>query len=145
SIVAPAAQLLRGYTFFVPNNDSDKLLDRQERLTSKVSRPYRVCDGDTVHYLWAIDNAEEAGGCAHAELLCREARNLLALGWGIDQVVGNGRILTASEAAGLPGERWRAWPSYQPAAGTWRVPAPGSLDDLERVHRSFVNRVHGKR
>src|SRR5581483_1183644 len=23
--------------------------------------------------------------------------------------------------------------------------APGSLDDLERVHRSFVNRVHGKR
>jgi len=140
-IIAPTALPTFGCTLFVPNNDSDRVFDRQERLTSKVARPFRLCDGDTLHYLWRVEEKDGTAGRLHAELLCREARHLLALGWGIDQVVGNGRILTEVEAAALPGGRWRAWSGHRPEGPTWRVPTAGSLDDLEAVYRSFVDRV----
>lgn len=128
----------------VPNNDSDKTFDRQERLTSKVAQPHRLCDGDTANYLWPIEESDGMGGRRHADVLCRTARHLLALGWGIDQVVGNGRVLTDVEAAALPGRHWRAWNSYRPGMQRWRVPTGDSLDDLERVHKSFLQRVDGK-
>lgn len=143
-IIAPTALLTSGCTLFVPNNDSDKEFDRQERLTSKVARPFRLRDGDTVDYLWPIDEKDLTAGPLHAELLCWEARHLLALGWGIDQVVGNGRILADAAAAALPGERWRPWSGHWPGLRTWRVPTAGSLDDLEAVHQSFVQRVDGR-
>src|SRR5574341_35158 len=38
-IAAPEARPAAAYTLFVPNNDSDKEFDRQDRLTSKVARP----------------------------------------------------------------------------------------------------------
>lgn len=144
-IVAPAARLTSGCPLFVPNNDSDKAPDRQERLTSKVTRPHRLLDGDTVHYLWPMEESAGTSGQLHAELLSREARHLLSLGWGIDQVVGNGRILTDVEAAALPGQRWRPWTGYWPGSRSWRVPTEGSLADLERVHASFLQRLDGRR
>jgi len=147
-IVAPEARPAAAYTLFVPNNDSDKEPDRQDRLTSKVVRPHWIaCREDetdrrqALHYLWPIPEEEGIAARPHAELLCREARHLLALGWGIDQVVGNGRILTDAEAAALPGRRWRAWANHQSGEQLWRVPTAGSLEDLERVHQSFLQRV----
>lgn len=141
-IVAPEARQAAGCTFFVPNNDSDRVPDRQDRLTSKVARPHRLIRGDTVHYVWPIpENADFYR--SHAEVICEEARHLLSLGWGVDQVVGNGRILTESEFAELPGRRWRAWRSYQVGGRTWRVPVDGSLKDLEEVYKSFAHRIDG--
>ena len=142
-IVAPEARATPGYTSYVPNNDSDETFDRQERLTTKVVRPHRLCDGGTVHYLWSIEESDWPAAKPHAEVLCREARHLLALGWGIDQVVGNGRVLSDAEAAALPGRPWRAWSAYRPGSRTWRVPCGDSLEDLERVHKSFLQRVRG--
>ena len=49
---------LWGYRLSVPNNDSDKEFDRYDRLTSKDARPYRMMDGQTVHYLWTIRDDE---------------------------------------------------------------------------------------
>ena len=46
-IIAPIARIESPYTLFVPNNDSDKRFDRQERLTSKILRPHRLLGGDT--------------------------------------------------------------------------------------------------
>jgi CRISPR-associated protein Csb2 len=138
-IVAPAARPTLGCTLFVPNNDSDRVFDRQDRLTSKTFRPHRLSDGDTVYYLWPIEHSDGA-----AQILCREARHLLAFGWGIDQVAGNGQVLTEAEAAALPGRCWRAWTLHRPGSQTWRVPTDGSLDHLERVHRTFLRRVKGK-
>jgi CRISPR-associated protein Csb2 len=150
-IVAPEARLAAAYTFFVPNNDGDKRFDRQDRLTSKVARPHRlVCrDEETdprpaVHYLWPIPEEEWTTARPHVELLGREARHLLALGWGIDQVVGNGRILSGADVAALPGQRWRVWRAFRAGAQTWRVPTAGSLKDLEGVHQSFLQRVDGR-
>jgi CRISPR-associated protein Csb2 len=138
-IVGPPAQLATRCTYFVPNNDSDTVFDREDRLTSKVARPHRLVGGDTVYYVWPIDPSEEG----RARLLCEEAGHLLALGWGIDQVVGRGRVLSAAEIDALPGRRWRAWRLHRTGSQAWRVPAKGFVDDLEEAYRSFIQRVEG--
>lgn len=146
-IVAPIAKLAAPCTLFVPNNDSDKRFDRQNRLTSKISHPHRLCGGNTLHYLWPIDEKDNAAARSHADLVCRAARHLLALGWGIDQVVGNGRVLDDAEAAALTGESTEHWEprnSCRFNANALRTSKVGALSDLQRVHRSFLDRVDGK-
>ncbi len=143
-IITPAAAEGSACTLFVPNNDSDKVFERQERLTSKVFHPHRMLDGTSVHFLWRIDAKESESTSEYLAVLCREARHLMALGWGIDLVVGNGRILGEAEVALLPGQRWRAWDTHQPGQLTYRVPLGGSLGELEAVHESFLQRVAGK-
>lgn len=151
-IVAPQARPAATYTLFVPNNDGDKEFDRQNRLTSKVVRPSKILGGDhheakhrrTIHYVWPIPEDEWLTVRPSAELLCQEARHMLALGWGIDQVVGTGRILSDPEVNTLPGHRWCAWNTRSPGMQTWRVPTANSLEDLERVHQSFLQRIDGQ-
>jgi CRISPR-associated protein Csb2 len=77
-------------------------------------------------------------------VVCQEARHLLALGWGIDAVVGDGRVLTASEARALTGMRWQPWFGYRSSGESRRVPVKGTLADLERTHKSFINSVSGR-
>ncbi|MGA3115763.1 MAG: type I-U CRISPR-associated protein Csb2 [Syntrophobacteraceae bacterium] len=142
-IIAPSARQAYGSTVFVPNNDSDEEFDRQNRLTTKHVRPHCLLSG-TLHYLWQIDESEDGSSKSCAEVLCCEARHLIALGWGIDQVVGCGRIMSEAEATTLPGHRWRAWDGLLPGYRTYRLPIEGSLEDLEAVHQSFLRRVNGK-
>ncbi len=140
-IVAPDARETAGYTFFVPDNVSDVITDREGRLITKVARPQRISPDEPLHYLWLLDNREETA--QHASILIKEARKLLALGWGVDQVVGDGRILDDSEAAALRGKRWYPLHNHAGSARSWRVPERGSLDDLERVYQSFFHRLSG--
>ena len=144
SVVAPLASGGSNYVFYVPNNDSDKVRSRQDRLTSKVARPQRLIDGDTVRYLWPIEEPDWAAAKGHTDVLREQARRLLALGWGVDQVVGNGEVLSGDDAAQqLPGVRWEPLAHRSPADRAWRIPVKGTLDDLDRVHRSFVERLRG--
>lgn len=143
-ILAPATHQASVYTLFVPNNDSDKKFDRQERLTSKIVQPHHLMNGDRLHYLWAIEESDWPSVQRHAELLCCETHHLMTLGWGIDQAVGDGRILTDVEATALLGQRWQPWIGHWPGRQTYRVPMDGSLSDLEYVHETFLDRVNGK-
>lgn len=144
-IITPAARRTPACTLYVPNNDSDKKFDRQDRLTTKIAKPHRLVDGDTLHYLWSIDENEWESARQRVELLSREARHLLALGWGIDQLIGNGRILTDAEAATLPGQRWNPWEGQFVGHPVYRVPTRKSLDDLEQIYQSFLDRVNGRK
>src|SRR5262245_52016820 len=83
-IIAPEARPITTYKFYVPNNDSDRVFDRQDRLTSKVARPHRLMNGQMLHYLWRIGEEEWPSARSYAELLSHESRHLLAFGWGID-------------------------------------------------------------
>ena len=140
-IVAPLGRPAPSYSLYVPNNNSDKTFNRQDRLTTKVARPHRTAGGRTCHYLWKMDD-DMAEHSPAAEALRREARRILALGWGIDQAVGDGLLLTPAEAAALPGLRWTPWESAGPSGAVpLRIPRPGTLDDLERVHASFLASV----
>ena len=148
-IIAPAASLAPAYTLFVPNNDSDASLDRQDRLTSKFVRPQRLAHSNepdelqTLHYLWDIPKVEWGASRRHAEVLVQESRHLMALGWGIDQVVGHGAILTSEEASQLIGERWQSRGNGLSGGNRLRVPKAGSLDDLEAVYESFRGQLDG--
>ncbi len=144
-ILAPSIRRSLGYTLFVPNNDSDKILNRQDRLTTKVVRPSRLMDEAPLSYLWKIQDHEWAQSRQNVEILCEEARHILAFGWGIDMVVGNGRVLDHREVAELPGVRWTPRAGH-PSSNTSvrRVPKHGTLDDLETCYESFVESIKGK-
>jgi CRISPR-associated protein Csb2 len=70
---------------------------------------------------------------------------MLALGWGIDQVAADGRIIGESEVTALSGKRWHAWSTHRPGMQSSRVPTAESLQALERVHTSFLSRLEGER
>ncbi len=147
-ILAPEARLAAGYTFYVPNNDGDKEFERNSRLTAKVASPYRILNitddascPQALHYLWPIEEEEWPIARSHAELLCREAKHLLALGWGIDQAVGNGHVLADAEAANLQGRKWLPWGNHGSGGSTLRIPTEGTLENLEQVHVSFLGRI----
>jgi CRISPR-associated protein Csb2 len=143
-MVAPEACLARSYSLYVPNNDSDEKPERTERLTTKTARPHHLLGGDTVNYLWLIDDTDWLAAEQNTDIICSEARHILALGWGIDQVVGNGRVVTERELSALFGRRWHPWKTHRPGSISWRVPCAGSLEDLDRVYQSFLRRVRGK-
>jgi CRISPR-associated protein Csb2 len=141
-VITPPAKPATAHKLFVPNNDSDRVFDRQERLTEKAVRPHRLVDEGQLHYLWEIEDAESPTARRHAETLCREARRLLALGWGIDMALGDGRIITTEELAALRGVRWKSWRGFNsPTRAQRRVPKVGSLNDLRQAHRSFLSSV----
>ena len=97
-IIAPDAMPTIGHKLFVPNNDSDRQFDRQDRLTEKPVRPHRLNGETTLRFVWEIQDAEWQSAHSHVERLCREARRLLALGWGMDMAFAEGRVLNATRA-----------------------------------------------
>ncbi len=146
-IVTPRAERVRAsHTLFVPNNDSDEIFDQRDRLTSKYAHPHRLVSedgGQMIHYLWGISEEDWTDSRPYAEIMAREARCLMALGWGIDQAVGNGEILSAAQAGQLQGERWQPYPGDTLTDGRLRVPIEGSLRNLEAVYESFCAQLEG--
>jgi CRISPR-associated protein Csb2 len=143
-ILTPDVRPATAYTLYVPNNDSDKEFNRQSRLTSKIARPHRLMNGQTLHYLWPIGEEEWPLARPHVELLSHEARHLLALGWGIDLVVGDGKVLTADEASALKGKRWKPWDDVWLQTNVRRVPIKGSLSNLAQSYEAFLSSVRGR-
>ena len=137
-IVAPETVLGRTYRLFVPNNDGDRVPERQERLTGKTVRPQYLLEGQTVHYLWAIEDDSRPNH--HVKVLCWRARHMMALGWGVDMVVGNGRVLDNKEAERFTGVRWKPWSGVRfPDQPGLRVPTGGSEQDLRDAYQSFLH------
>src|SRR5215472_12173978 len=136
-IVAPETVLGRTYRLFVPNNDGDRVPDRQGRLTGKTVRPQYLLEGQTVHYLWAIEDDSQPNH--HVDVLCWRARHIMALGWGVDMVVGNGRVLDNKEAERFGGVRWKPSSDVRfPDQPGLRVPIRGSEQDLRDAYQSFL-------
>jgi CRISPR-associated protein Csb2 len=133
-IVAPDAPSGQPYTLFVPNNDTDKPADAQR--AAKVVRPTILPDDTAVHYLWSLSPDEHG----YAERIARCARHLIALGWGIDLAIGDGRIIDETEVR-LTGIRFKPQPAHLQAGIPLRVPIPGTLARLENVYESFLNRL----
>jgi CRISPR-associated protein Csb2 len=146
-IVAPRAREGQVITRFVPNNDSDKKPDRQTRLTGKTFRPTLMLDPPDIHYLWEINQDH----VSQAESICKVARYLTCLGWGIDMAYADGRLIGDEIIAKLLGVRWFLKEGVMRDNGMLRVPVldretgANSLDDLTYVHTSALARIqHGK-
>ena len=135
-IIAPRSHPGQVVTRFVPNNDGDKVLDRQNRLTGKTSRPTIMLDWPGVHYLWPIHEDS-----VHVRRLVEASRCLSCLGWGIDMAYGDGQLLDDRQIGKLNGVRWFPKPDTLRDDGLLRVPKKGSMVDLRRAHESALNRI----
>ena len=134
------------YTLFVPNNDWDLVLkdivknkamtvNPRKYTTGKPLRPYVA---DAVRYVWAVrpGSAEDR---EDLDLLCRLAREIPVLGWGIDPVAVNCEVVDTVAPMGGATE-------YIPAdAGDADtkidVPVEGLLGDAERRYEEFTHQV----
>jgi len=146
-IIAPRSCPGQVVTHFVPNNDGDKKPDRQDRFTGKTFRPTLMLDPPDIHYLWKIHSDQ----VSQAEGVCKIARYLSCLGWGIDMAYADGQLIDADQISQLPGVRWHPKKNVLRDDGLLRVPAfdrethVGSLSDLKRAHQSALSRIeHGK-
>lgn len=138
-IITPDVKQSKGYCFYGPDNISDKVFERSNTLVTKVVRVNYLLNGDTVYFLWPL---EDESDLKHAEIICQAARCILALGWGIDQVVGNGKVLEDAGVIALRGKRWRPLKNVTlSGAPALRTPKEGSLEDLENAHHSFIHRL----
>lgn len=148
TIVAPPFEVGSSYCLSVPNNAMDIVgrawskgnyfgsgdANPATHRTMKTVTPVRMVEGDTVYYLWPLNDPRN-GDADVISPLCHAAGRLVALGWGIDLVVGRGVRMTSQPA----GERWDPTPSA--AVANLRTPVTGTLAALQDRHDSFLNRI----
>jgi CRISPR-associated protein Csb2 len=157
TVIAPKAERGFSYTMFPPNNDGDSakvvalvgsgiplaVAMRQEGMTtSKLFRPWLFPETQepSVHYLWRLPESGVEEDLEHAQHVANLARNLLALGWGIDVVAGDGAVLT--EGAPLP-TGLHYIPSQNGSGTKLECPMQDSLKDIETAYAAFRQRMSG--
>lgn len=144
-IVAPeAAESAVGYRLSVPHNAMD-LVGKQwsrggegnaaEHRTMKNVRPHRLPEDAVVHYAWQLDGDESP-----APTLITAARGVVALGWGLDLVVGDGAVVESAPLARLSANL-KVWEPRSDGRQALRAPMEGTLGDLELRHRAFLART----
>lgn len=147
TILAPRSVTGQAVPRYVPNNSADLVAARWARgdvlatfedRTKKVFRPTHLLDGDTVYYLWPLDETSEREARQHEPLLAGAAHCIVALGWGIDAAIGDARVVDATHADALSGERWEPGRIETPGL---RLPVSGTLDALMTKHAAFLNRL----
>ncbi len=156
-IIAPDSSAGEPYTLSVPNNAMDIVAAAWSRgnesnsgdanpathRTMKTLRPRYLTGGDTVHYLWTLDESVDDETRTKIDVVTGIARDVVALGLGIDLAVGHAAVISSDEADALPGERWT--PAGEDGARGLRVPVTGSLADMLDRHRRFLSRLEGGR
>jgi CRISPR-associated protein Csb2 len=144
-IIAPdAIESTVGYRLSVPHNAMD-LVGRQwsrgvegnaaEHRAMKNVRPHRLPEDAVVHYAWQLDDDPFA-----VPMLINAARGVVALGWGIDLVVGDGAVINSEELVELS-VKLKVWEPRSDGRRDLRVPMEGTLKDLERRHAAFLSRT----
>lgn len=146
-ILAPAARSLGSpLPLYVPHNQKDLTAAKWARglevkdpdtRTMKTVQPLHLTEGAGVHYLWPLP--ADGSAAQHAQALADTARHVVALGWGVDLVAGHGQLQALGSTPAEPGqEPWRPHPAGRTVL---RTPAPGTLEQLDRRHASFLQRT----
>lgn len=153
TVVTPSSETGTPYRLSVPNNAMDIVARAWVRgnlsgegdanpathKAMKTVRPTRVAGGDTLYYFWKLPESAPDDLLGHVETLTIASRSLVALGWGIDLVVGSAKVISSAEADALPGEQWL--PTGESRSGMLRVPRQGTLKALVERHAAFLNRL----
>ena len=144
-IIAPeAVESAVGYRLSVPHNAMD-IVGKQwsrgdegnaaEHRTMKNLRPHRLPEDSVVHYAWQFD---DDGSVAPA--LIAAARGVVALGGGVDLVVGDGAVVEGARLAEISA-KLKVWEPRSDGRAELRAPMKGTLDDLDRRHAEFLSRT----
>jgi CRISPR-associated protein Csb2 len=135
----------RGYKTYVPDNVGDIVAKSWSKggdesianyRTEKRICPTNLRDGATVHYIWKID----AGATDDVALLVPAVRAVSQFGWGVDMVAASASNALECEIDKFSGERWI--PAELSNDRLLRVPACGTLDDLKKRYKAFLNRIN---
>lgn len=147
-IVAPEASVSAvGYRLSVPHNAMDEVGKQWVRgaegseavhRAMKNVRPHRLPEDAVVHFVWPLLGEDHA---AHTGLLVSTARQVVALGWGIDLVTGDGAAIDGARLAELSAGPLKTWEPRSDGACLLRTPTSGSLADLDRRHEAFLSRT----
>jgi CRISPR-associated protein Csb2 len=146
-ILAPEASLSSvGYRLSVPHNAMD-LVGKQwlrgadgnpaEHRAMKDVRPHRLPEDTAVHYAWRLDG-DDTKNC---QAVIATARQVVALGWGIDLVVGDGAVIDGTRLSELRSGQVKTWEPRSDGGLLLRAPIAGSLEDLDRRHEAFLARM----
>jgi CRISPR-associated protein Csb2 len=152
-IVAPAVHVGQPYRLSVPNNAMDRVARAWARgklsstgdanpathRTMKTVRPQHLARDATVHYLWTLPDPLPDQFPAHFAALDTAARHLVVLGWGIDLVAGQARVLGPGEEDQLSGQRWLPTPDFD--TNLLRIPISGTLQALADRYQAFCQRL----
>ncbi len=122
-IVAPSAKRETGRQHWVPNPTTNP-----DEKTNKTFRPYHMRDGQQIHYVWPLRDEEK-----YAQVIAKEASHMIALGWGIDQVISRGRV---GDVGQLTGERWEMQRGRGYGELPHRHPVAGTMADLTARHKA---------
>lgn len=151
-IIAPSCHISVPFRISGPNNDMDApaSLWIKGKEPEKPHRPVDLRalklvhrsfllrrneqDDLSLHYLFSLPD----GQCTHLGVLKAAARSITHLGWGIDMVAADADVISEEDALALPGHRWRA---VESGGVPLRVPKRGTLQDLIRKHKDFLNRM----
>jgi CRISPR-associated protein Csb2 len=143
-IASEALESAVGYRLSVPHNAMD-LVARQwtrggdgnpaEHRAMKDLRPNCLPSDAVTHYAWRLDDDRSAVPA----LICA-ARGVVALGLGIDLVVGNGAVLEGTRLAELSAGLV-VWEPRTDGRRELRAPTKGALHALERRHAAFLSRT----
>jgi len=144
-IIAPeAVESASGYRLSVPHNAMD-LVGKQwmrgdegnaaEHRTMKNVRPHRLPEDAAVHFAWQVD-----GDRSTALTLVAAVRGVVALGWGVDLVVGDGAILNGTQLAELSANL-KVWEPRSDGRRDLRAPVKGTLSVLEQRYAAFLSRT----
>lgn len=147
TIVAPTGATSDApYLLYVPNNTAELLVPawKQGDVTKSVKREQKLVrpthlSGEAVHYLYPLPH-DLSEFDKHRKTLRDAVRSITHLGWGIDMVAADADIISEADADRLPGHRWRV---VKAGGVPLRVPKAGTLADLIRKHKDFLNRLSG--
>jgi CRISPR-associated protein Csb2 len=110
-----------------------------EHRAMKSVRPQRLPEDAVVHYAWRLDD-DTSSDAAHANSLIAAARGVVALGWGIDLVVGDGAVVDGTRLPELA-MALNVWQPRGDGRRELRVPKTGTMEDLAKRHAAFVART----
>lgn len=166
-IARPALELLQGVTpeivtpmhnvgtpfrTAVPNNDLDAWAgpiskgnepkkQPNELKTMKTIQPIRIREGDgrvALNYVYPLPELPSDKTQDFINVLGAAARSITHLGWGVDMVAADAKVISQEDADKLPGHRWRVVPS---GGVSLRVPKAGTLTNLMEKHQAFLGRL----
>jgi len=156
AILSPRAKVPDvGYRLSVPHNAMD-LVARQwvagkegssaEHRTMKEVRAHRLLVSDDptgghaapVRYVWPLTSTDDA---QVAHRLASIAKSVVALGWGVDLVVGDGDTVDDSALRTLVHDAAVVWQPSPDSTVELRTAVPGTLQTLEMRHAAAAVRT----